>query len=666
MIEGDDYAYDQLISNSKPVEGSLITANYQLFYNAISGMTDKELLGLYEAVMKLEMVHVSLEPSKGDDPQLVFESLNSTGQKLLEGDKIRNYVLMNMTSSMQEKFYRKYWEPLEETITKNDIDKFVRYYLSAKNHELVSDRNIYFEFKAFAIHKGNDAEAILKDMLMYAGFFKKIKTATGKGDTCEGVLSRINKLEINMTIPLIFDLFAAHQKGRVSENELTECLSILENYLVRRIICGLPTNSLSKLFVGLALEVDKYTSKDHVPYIEAFKYAILSKQGKSRFPNDHDFRDKFSTYEMYNAKPYVRKYILERLENWNNREQIAVEEQIDDGTLTIEHIMPQTLTEEWKEALGMGWELTHTKYVDTLGNLTLSAYNSDYSNLSFLKKKNMPGKGFIHSKLQLNEYLKKLEKWDEEEILKRADYLLDMAFKIWPMPVAEYSHISKEDVVYWDDEEFDFSNKRIIKMTLFGDEIATTDVTDAYKKIHSAVYDFDPAEYLRVINTVSDGGDIRCPYMVANGVYITTNISSQAKMANIQRLFEAFGFESKDLIFEVRDIPKALKFDISDEKTYCVLKVGELAKRLIGKALVDRRITEEEIALLHDKNYSKRLFPQNYYPVLADSVDAHRGKSKTTRYYKDPVIIDGREIFVSSQWFEDDRDNLLEWYRNHS
>ena len=203
-------------------------------------------------------------------------------------------------------------------------------------------------------------------------------------------------------------------------------------------------------------------------------------------------------------------------------------------------------------------------------------------------------------------------------------------------------------------------------MTLFGDEIATTDVTDAYKKIHSAVYDFDPAEYLRVINTVSDGGDIRCPYMVANGVYITTNISSQAKMENIQRLFEAFGFESKDLIFEVRDIPKALKFDISDEKTYCVLKVGELAKRLIGKALVDRRITEEEIALLHDKNYSKRLFPQNYYPVLADSVDAHRGKSKTTRYYKDPVIIDGREIFVSSQWFEDDRDNLLEWYRNHS
>ena len=463
---------------------------------------------------------------------------------------------------------------------------------------------------------------------MYAGFFKKIKTATGKGDTCEGVLSRINKLEINMTIPLIFELFAAHQKERVSENELTECLSILENYLVRRIICGLPTNSLSKLFVGLALEVDKYTSKDHVPYIEAFKYAILSKQGKSRFPNDHDFRDKFSTYEMYNAKPYVRKYILERLENWNNREQIAVEEQIDDGTLTIEHIMPQTLTEEWKEALGMGWELTHTKYVDTLGNLTLSAYNSDYSNLSFLKKKNMPGKGFIHSKLQLNKYLKKLEKWD--------------------------------------DEEFDFSNKRIIKMTLFGDEIATTDVTDAYIKIHSAVYDFDPAEYLRVINTVSDGGDIRCPYMVANGVYITTNISSQAKMANIQRLFEAFGFESKDLIFEVRDIPKALKFDISDEKTYCVLKVGELAKRLIGKALVDRRITEEEIALLHDKNYSKRLFPQNYYPVLADSVDAHRGKSKTTRYYKDPVIIDGREIFVSSQWFEDDRDNLLEWYRNHS
>lgn len=666
LIEGDDYAYDQLISNNKPVEGSLITANYQLFYNAVSSMTDEELLGLYNAVMKLEMVHVSLEPTKGDDPQLVFESLNSTGQKLLECDKIRNYVLMNMNSSIQEKFYKKYWEPLEGSVTKSDLDKFVRYYLSAKKHELVSEKNIYFEFKAFAIQQGNDAEAILQDMLVYARFYKKIKTASGKGNTCEGVLSRINKLEINMTIPLIFDLFSAHKNERISENELTECLGILENYLARRIICGLTTNSLSKLFVGLALEIDKYTAKDNIPYIEAFKYAILSKQGKSRFPNDSDFRDKFSTYEMYNAKPYVRKYILERLENWNNREQVAVEEQIDDNTLSIEHIMPQTLTKEWKEALGDGWELTHTKYVDTIGNLTLSAYNSDYSNLPFLKKKNMPAKGFIYSKLQLNSYLKRLDKWGEEEILNRADYLFDRALKIWPMPSTEYSPVSKEDIIYWDDEEFDFSNKRIIKMTLFGDEITTTDVTDAYKKIHSAVYDFDPAEYLRVVSTTSDEKSIRSPYMVANGVYITTNISSQVKMANVQKLFEAFGFESKDLVFEVRDIPKSMKFDINDEKTYSALKVGELAKKLIGKALTDKKITDEEIILLHDKNYSKRLFPKNYYPVLADSADAHRGNGKTSRYYKDPVIVDGKEVFISSQWFENDRDNLLEWYRNHS
>lgn len=667
LIEGDDYAYDQLISNSKPVEGSLITANYQLFYDAVASMTDEQLSGLYDAIMKLEIVHVSLEPSKGDDPQLVFESLNSTGQKLLEGDKIRNYVLMNMTSDMQEKFYKKYWEPLEKTITKNDVDKFIRYFLSVKNHELASDKNIYFEFKSYAIRQGNDAEAILQDMLMYAEFYKIIKTASGIDNSYNAVLARINKLEINMTIPLMFDLFAANKEGRISVEELTECFQILESYLVRRIICGLSTNALNKLFVGLALEIDKYTSKDHIRYVEAFKYAILSKRGKSRFPNDHDFRDKFSTYELYNAKPYVKKYILERLENWNNREQVAVEEQIDNGTLTIEHIMPQTLTDEWKEVLGDSWELVHTKYIDTPGNLTLSAYNSDYSNLSFQKKKNMPEKGFIHSKLQLNAYLKKLDKWDEEEIVKRAEALFERALQIWSIPSTDYSPVNKEDIIYWDDEDFDFTNKRIVKMVLFGDAIMTTDVTDAYKKINMAVYKFDPSEYMKVVVTATDKESIRSPFEIAPGIYITTNLSSQVKIANIQKLFESFEFESKDLQFEVRDIPKALKFDINDEATFVVIKVGELAKQLFSKLLLEGKLPEQEITLLHEKGYSKKLFPKNYYPVLADDVNAYKGNGKTTRFYKESVVLaDGRELFISSQWFEDDRDNLMEYYRKYN
>ena len=667
LIEGDDYAYDQLISNSKPVEGSLITANYQLFYDAVASMTDEQLSGLYDAIMKLEIVHVSLEPSKGDDPQLVFESLNSTGQKLLEGDKIRNYVLMNMTSDMQEKFYKKYWEPLENTITKNDVDKFIRYFLSVKNHELASDKNIYFEFKSYAIRQRNDAEAILQDMLMYAEFYKIIKTASGIDNSYNAVLARINKLEINMTIPLMFDLFAANKEGRISVEELTECFQILESYLVRRIICGLSTNALNKLFVGLALEIDKYTSKDHIQYVEAFKYAILSKRGKSRFPNDHDFRDKFSTYELYNAKPYVKKYILERLENWNNREQVAVEEQIDNGTLTIEHIMPQTLTDEWKEVLGDSWELVHTKYIDTPGNLTLSAYNSDYSNLSFQKKKNMPEKGFIHSKLQLNAYLKKLDKWDEEEIVKRAEALFERALQIWSIPSTDYSPVNKEDIIYWDDEDFDFTNKRIVKMVLFGDAIMTTDVTDAYKKINMAVYKFDPSEYMKVVVTATDKESIRSPFEIAPGIYITTNLSSQVKIANIQKLFESFEFESKDLQFEVRDIPKALKFDINDEATFVVIKVGELAKQLFSKLLLEGKLPEQEITLLHEKGYSKKLFPKNYYPVLADDVNAYKGNGKTTRFYKESVVLaDGRELFISSQWFEDDRDNLMEYYRKYN
>jgi len=299
--------------------------------------------------------------------------------------------------------------------------------------------------------------------------------------------------------------------------------------------------------------------------------------------------------------------------------------------------------------------------------LTLSAYNSDYSNLSFQKKKNMPEKGFIHSKLQLNAYLKKLDKWDEEEIVKRAEALFERALQIWSIPSTDYSPVNKEDIIYWDDEDFDFTNKRIVKMVLFGDAIMTTDVTDAYKKINMAVYKFDPSEYMKVVVTTTDKESIRSPFEIAPGIYITTNLSSQVKIANIQKLFESFEFESKDLQFEVRDIPKALKFDINDEATFVVIKVGELAKQLFSKLLLEGKLPEQEITLLHEKGYSKKLFPKNYYPVLADDVNAYKGNGKTTRFYKESVVLaDGRELFISSQWFEDDRDNLMEYYRKYN
>ena len=185
----------------------------------------------------------------------------------------------------------------------------------------------------------------------------------------------------------------------------------------------MPTNALNKLFVQIGAEVDKEVNNREMDYYDAFCSKLLSKTGRSRFPNNHEFREHFESYDLYDAKPSMRKYILERLENFGNKELVAVEKLIDEKVLTIEHVMPQTLNDEWKKQLGKNWELIQTKYLNTPGNLTLTAYNSDYSNSSFTKKKNMPGKGFLCSKLSLNEYINTCDSWAEDQIKERAGIL---------------------------------------------------------------------------------------------------------------------------------------------------------------------------------------------------------------------------------------------------
>lgn len=374
LVQGDDDAYDRLIEKTQPITNNNVTVNYNYFYyDVLSSMQDTEIKGLYDAIMKLMIVNISLNPHNGDDPQLIFESLNSTGLDLEEADKIRNYVLMKMSSAQQERIYKNYWEKLENQVSKEDINRFIRHYLAVKTRELANENKLYFAFKNYREKNIElQIEEILNDILIYAEFYNQIKNAKiSDRIPYLNTIARINKLEVSTVIPLLFDLFYAKKQGLLSEEDMSNCVNVIESYIARRIICGLPTSALNKIFVGMGAEIKRYMDKNSATFIDALKYSILSKTGKSRFPNDHDFAEKFVVYELYNAKPNTRKYFFERLENYNNRERIAVEEQIDNTELTIEHIMPQSLTAEWKESLGDNWELTYSKYIDTVGNLTL-------------------------------------------------------------------------------------------------------------------------------------------------------------------------------------------------------------------------------------------------------------------------------------------------------
>lgn len=658
LVQGDDTAYDRLINNQDVDPDSSIAVNYNYLYDQISALTPEELTGLYDAIMKLAVVNISLFPPEGDDPQLIFESLNSTGQDLNESDKIRNYVLMNMNSIDQAQFYKKYWEVLERTVSRDDINNFIRYYLAVKNRALPNMKKLYFVFKHYIEDNGLSKEEVLKDMLVYVGFYKSIIEADNAGSMYRS-LGRLKKLGVNSMTPLLFDLMQYHQQLGLSDKELEDSFKIIENFIIRREICGLPTNALNKLFVSLGSEIEKHIETDEISCYEAFKYSILSKTGRSRFPNNHDFEDKFYGYELYSANSAIRKYILEELENYGTKERVAVEEQINDGTLTIEHIMPQTLNDEWKSALGENWELVHSKYIDTIGNLTLTAYNSDYSNLSFEKKKTMKDKGFNSSKLSLNEYVKSCDSWGETEIIERAHRLYKRALQIWWSPETSYAPDTEDSWLNWDDD-YDLTNQSIAKIRLLGDEIVVSNVSDAYKKICETLYTLDPIEFLQCDTKYisKDKSGFRRAVEVGKGAYVESNLASQVKMDIVKTVMEHYEFESQDLSFLVK---KA--FDVNDESTYDTVTPGRLAYEMIADLAGKGKLTDKDIDLLMTKEYTRETFSKVVYPALAERRDAHMGKGTKIRYKKDPVIANGRTIFISSEWFEDSKPDLIAWYR---
>lgn len=666
LVQGDDDAYDALLNDRAPIENTSIAVNYNYFYDEISKLEIEGIEGLYDAITKLDIVSISLQPQNGDDPQMIFESLNSTGLALEPSDKIRNFVLMGLNNKQQEKFYRMYWEPLEETVHRNEMNKFIRYYLAVKTRKLFNESKLYLEFKYYQQTSGILVENILKDMLEFAGYYHIICDPCDNRKSYTQTLQRINRLDVKTCIPLMMDLFKALNDSDISESELCEALSIIENYIVRREICSLPTNALNKVFVQMGADIERDIDTDNISYFEAFRYEILKRTGKSRFPGDHDFEDKFITYDLYNTKPAMKKYILEMLENFNNREQVAVDQLVSDGTLTIEHIMPQTLSEEWKNQLGGNWELIYTKYVDTIGNLTLTAYNSDYSNSSFQVKKTMPGKGFLESKLSLNDFIKKCDTWGETEIQKRARLLYEKAIKIWWIPKSPDRTEAKDEWVDWD-EDYDFTNKRIGQITILDSVIKTTDVTDAYRKIHEVLYEFEPTIYHS--HQMSWFGEtqknFRRAYQIGRNAYIETNKSSQEKISTIKFMAELFDFNSHDIRFLIQEKQDSSELNIDDESTYGNVAVGKLAYELIARLLKSNAIDADEISKLKTKEYAKQLFSGSNYPVLADNRDANKGNSSYIRYRKKPLVYEGKEIYVTTQWYDKNRDDVIKWYKSH-
>ncbi|WRB84432.1 DUF262 and DUF1524 domain-containing protein [Helicobacter pylori] len=415
----------------KPSEPSLkIMENFKLFEEWIRKNTDK-LETIFKGLEKLMVVEISLERGK-DNPQLIFESMNSTGKDLTQTDLIRNYILMGLEPEKQKIFYEKYWRAMEENFKQNEtlFNQFVRHYLTIKTRDIPNIHKVYEAFKRYQQERGIETEALLQDLQKYCGFFCQIVFKKEDDKDLNKALSFLVDLEMDVIYPLLLELYSDYSDGVLSKQDFIPIIALIESYIFRRAVCGLGTNSLNKVFPSFT----KHIQKDE--YFKSLKAHFGYLTEKQRFPNNDEFKKLFITIDFYNFKR--KKYFFERLENFERNERVYTHE------YTIEHIMPQTLTEEWKRDLGENFQAIHDKYLHTIGNLTLTGYNQEYSNNSFQEKRDME-KGFKQSPLKLNQSLKDDSEsvFGEKEIEKRANDLADWALKIWTYPKLEAETLEK-------------------------------------------------------------------------------------------------------------------------------------------------------------------------------------------------------------------------------
>lgn len=337
---------------------------------------------------------------------------------------------METEDEKQEDFYNQYRRAMEENFKQNEtlFNRFVRHYLTIKIGKIPNEKRVYEAFKDYQQKEGIEIEDLLKDLQKYCGYFCQIVFKKEADKDLNEALGFLVDLEMDVIYPLLLELYSDYSDGVLSKQDFIPIIALTESYICRRAVCGLGTNSLNKVFPF----VTKKINKDQ--YRESIKVHFGYLTEKQRFPNNDEFKKLFITIDFYHFQK--KKYFFERLENFDTKEPVNTKE------CTIEHIMPQTLTKEWKRDLGGNFQAIHDKYLHTIGNLTLTGYNEKYRNNSFQEKRDME-KGFKQSPLKLNQGLRDLESFGEKEIEKRANDLADWALKIWTYPKLDAETLEK-------------------------------------------------------------------------------------------------------------------------------------------------------------------------------------------------------------------------------
>lgn len=572
-IKNDMNAFDALIYQApdKYVETSNVTRNYKFFYELLTtcGLTLEQV---FESIKKLVIIDIRLE--RDDDPQLIFESLNSTGLDLSEADKIRNYLLMSMENEEQERSYEMYWNKIEESTDYNPT-MFIRDYLTVYTKTISNIDNLYFEFKGFVESRGLTREDIMKDMTEYAKYyhiFSKFTSPHAKLNKKFRQLATIGST-VGMTFYMTF-LKYAEKKG-LSVDEIYQVFDIIEGYWARRIICNYPANAMNKAFAVIHHDVLRLIGEEtkrglpESSYVEVLKYVLLKRQGTGTYPQDNEVSENFKTRQVYRIPIAYRYFLFERMENGDNAEGKweNIIPNMESGDYTIEHIMPQKLTPAWRQQLGSDAERIHEQYLHTFANLTLTGYNSSYGNKPYSEKKSgyeYKGKhvyGFNESHFWLSNYMKTTDVWTEAQLIERQQLLYKRFQHLWPMIATSFTPVQKDtDHVSFDDEDAELTGRSLVAYSYKGERHPVSSWKEMLLMLCREIYDESPASMRLLCNErtwLYDSQHNDGWSKFEDGCYVFSSCSTKNKMTILRYIFNKLNINPSELEFELTPMEEA-------------------------------------------------------------------------------------------------------------
>jgi len=552
-VKDDDDAFRALVHRKKEkiIPTSSITINYNYFFDRLK-KKNVSIDELINSIASLEIINITLKRRDQDNPQLIFESLNSTGVSLSGADLIRNFLLINENEEKQIKFYTEFWNPIEVN-TQFKVTLFIKDYLTMKERKTpkIESQDIYNAFKEYASnnYKQKDIETLLKDLLKFSKIWNKIAFFNDPDTEIQNALKKLSKLDITVTYPFLLEVFDDFNNKILNKEEIIDILRTTETFLFRRLICEVPTFALKDIFRLACKEIKSKPDYKH-NYVDIFKYLLIKKQLNQRFPSNEEFSKNFVSKDIYSLTGKYKIYLLENLENHNNKERVDIERLLEEGTLSIEHILPRKPKDAWKKELGEHIDEINARLGNTIGNLTLTGYNSQMSNRPFVEKRDMKD-GFKGSRLYLNKLLASLNKWDEEAINRRAQNLLTVALTIWELPKSKYQTEILEKISYDLSYSDDFTSEKITEFEFFNDTYPVNDWKEFQTKICSILYDLEPKTFQSFIDDKDFKKDTRImisdnpkhlsqPIKIADDLFIESHLNTKSKIAVIKTILKKF------------------------------------------------------------------------------------------------------------------------------